>query len=170
MQRTSPSSSLDVAFDELEPEARFVTGEREITGQDVLVFAALTGDRHPQHVDERWARASPFGERVAHGMLVLSTAIGLLELNPERVVALRRVRDAVFKRPVRLGDAVHLDGQIRELRPVDDRLGLVVCGWSIVNQRGETVARVVAEVLWRRGGASYATDYETIAGPQVLPL
>ena len=50
-----------------------------------------------------------FGERVAHGLLVLGLAAGLVDFDPEEVVALRGVRDAVFKRPVRFGDTIHVE-------------------------------------------------------------
>ena len=49
---------------------------RTITEADVVPFAALTGDMHPQHTDRHWAADGPFGERIAHGMLVLSYALG----------------------------------------------------------------------------------------------
>ena len=57
---------------------------------DILQFADLTGDAHPQHVDPEWAAGSRFGEQIAHGLLVMSFAVGLLPLDPDRVVALRR--------------------------------------------------------------------------------
>ena len=87
-------------FSELVEGGRFTTRARTVTESDVVSFAALTGDWHPQHADAEWAAASPFGERIAHGMLVVSYAVGLVPFDPERVMALRRVRDAVFRRPV----------------------------------------------------------------------
>ena len=79
MPPTSLSDGLALfskPFDALETGARFVTPERTISEQDVRVFAELTGDRHPQHLDEQWAAASRFGSRIAHGMLVLSENAG----------------------------------------------------------------------------------------------
>ena len=55
---------------------------RTITEADLVSFAALTGDWHPQHADAEWADAGRFGERVAHGMLVLSYAVGLVRVRP----------------------------------------------------------------------------------------
>jgi acyl dehydratase len=137
-------------FDSLEVGERFTSRGRTVTEADVVAFASATGDRHPQHTDASWARGSPFGERIAHGMLVLSYAVGLVELDPERVMALRSVRDAVFKRPVRLGDTIRVEGRIEELTPLDANVGLVATSWRIVNQRDETVTRARLEVLWRR--------------------
>jgi 3-hydroxybutyryl-CoA dehydratase len=122
---------------------------RTITEADVAAFSALTGDWHPQHSDAVWAAESAFGERIAHGMLIVSFAVGLVNFDPERVVALRRIRDVVFKRPVRLGDTIHVEGTEAERREVDDGMALVTWNWRIVNQDGELVARVTIEALCR---------------------
>ncbi|MBA3421193.1 MAG: MaoC family dehydratase N-terminal domain-containing protein [Thermoleophilaceae bacterium] len=138
-------------FDALETGEGFVTPGRTITEADVVSFAGLTGDFHPQHVDEEWARQSQFGERLAHGMLVLSVAVGLVPLDPERVLALRRISDAVFKRPTRLGDTVRVEGKVESLREIDEETGLVGCTWKVVGPEDAVIARVKVEVLWRRG-------------------
>jgi len=149
---TDPRTSLFARdFDDLEIGARFVTQGRTLTESDVGSFAGLTGDFHPQHVDAEWARASSFGERIAHGMLVLSAAAGLVPLDPDRVIALRRISDAVLKRPVRLGDTIHVEGSLESVREVSEEAGLARWRWRIVNQASETVARADVEVLWRRG-------------------
>jgi 3-hydroxybutyryl-CoA dehydratase len=137
-------------FDSVDPGERFVTGGREISEADIAGFGALTGDMHPQHVDPEWAAGSRFGEQIAHGLLVLSCAVGLVPLDPERVVALRRVGDAVFKQPVRIGDTVHVEGEVVRTRAVDDDNGLVECRWRVVNQDGRLVALATVELLWRR--------------------
>jgi acyl dehydratase len=128
---------------------RFTTPERTIGEEDVLEFAALTGDRHPQHTDARWAADSRFGEQIAHGLLVLSYAVGLMPLDPDRVVALRRVGDAVFKKPVKIGDSVHVEGEITGLTELDPEHGLVETRWRILNQSGRLVARASAEMVWK---------------------
>jgi 3-hydroxybutyryl-CoA dehydratase len=147
----SPTASpLSLDFDALQGGERFVTRGRTITEADIVQFAALTGDMHPQHTDAAWAAESRFGERIAHGMLVVSYAVGLVPLDPERVVALRRISDVVFKHPAYIGDTIHVDGRIESLKPVDDQHGLVEALWKIVTQRGRTVARARVEMLWRR--------------------
>jgi acyl dehydratase len=127
----------------------FTSRARTITEADVVAFASLTGDFHPQHSDAVWAADSSFGERIAHGMLIVSYAVGLVAFDPERVLALRRLRDVVFKRPVRLGDTIHVEGSEAERRPVDDETALVTWNWRIVNQDGELVCRVAVEALCR---------------------
>jgi acyl dehydratase len=157
-------------FDELALGDRFTTRARTITEADVVAFATLSGDLHPQHVDAVWAADSPFGERIAHGMLVLSYAIGLLPLDPERVVALRRVRDAVFKRPVRFGDTIHVEGRVETLDAVDAEVGVVGWQWSIVNQDGRAVARVSVDVLWHRDGGQATAAEAAEAAFAGVPL
>jgi 3-hydroxybutyryl-CoA dehydratase len=139
-------------FEALEPGQEFTTRGRTVTEADVVGFASLTGDWHPQHSDAEWAAAGPFGERIAHGMLVVSLASGMVPFDPGRVVALRRVCDATFKRPVRFGDTLRVEGRIAELGAGSDEAGLVTFSWNVVNQDGRTVCRARVEVLWRRDG------------------
>ena len=136
-------------FERLSVGERFESRERVLRDTDVIVFAALSGDWHPQHCDPEWAAASPFGERIAHGMLLLSLAVGLVALDPERVMALRRIGDVVFKRPVRLNDTISVSGEITGLRPVEHTGGLVDFAWRIQNQDGALVCRASVQVLWR---------------------
>jgi 3-hydroxybutyryl-CoA dehydratase len=143
-------------FDNLEPGVEFTTAARTITESDLVSFAALTGDRHPLHTDARWAAASPFGERVAHGMLLLSYALGLVPFDPTRVVALRGVDGVVFKRPAHIGDTIRVEGAIESLEPLDEAAGLVTCRWKVLNDRDETLARATLKVLWKRDGQQTA--------------
>jgi 3-hydroxybutyryl-CoA dehydratase len=145
---------FDLDFDAVRPGERFRTEGRTIGEADITAFATLTGDTHPQHVDAEWAAGSRFGERIAHGLLVLSCASGLMPFDPERVVALRSVRDAIFKQPVRIGDTLHVEGQVADTRAVDDENGLVECRWRVVNQHGKLVARASVELLWRRAAVA----------------
>ncbi len=145
-------------FERLVVGQRFTSVQRTVRDTDVIVFSALTGDWHPQHCDPEWAARSPFGERIAHGMLVLSLAVGLVPLDPERVLALRRVGDVVFKRPVRFNEIICVEGEIAALRAIDERSGLVDFGWRVRNQDGALVARASVQVLWRTGIAAGEPD------------
>jgi 3-hydroxybutyryl-CoA dehydratase len=135
---------------------RFTTAARTLGERDILDFAALTGDAHPQHTDPEWAAGSRFGEQIAHGLLVLSFAVGLLPLDPDRVVALRRVGDAVFKQPVKIGDTVNVEGQIVRTREIDSEHGLVEARLRILRQaagaeeRARMAVRADVELVWRR--------------------
>jgi 3-hydroxybutyryl-CoA dehydratase len=143
--------SLSADFDELATGLTFTTRGRSITEHDLVSFACLTGDTHPQHTDIAWAAESPFGERIAHGMLVFSYAFGLMPFDPERVMALRGVRNAVFKRPVSIGDTIRARAAVDRLTVIDDGTGLVTLRLDVLNQRDQVVARCAVDVLWRRG-------------------
>jgi 3-hydroxybutyryl-CoA dehydratase len=127
----------------------FRSPARTITETDVVSFAALTGDWHPQHSDVEWARQSQFSERVAHGMLVLSYSIGLAPLDPERVVALRGLDSVTFKRPVMIGDTIRVEGDVQGAKPLEPGLELIEIRWRILNQDDRLVARAVVHALWR---------------------
>ena len=138
------------SFAEISVGDRFTTTGRTVNESDILAFAALTGDGHPQHTDPDWAAGSRFGEQIAHGLLVLSFAVGLLPLDPDRIVALRRVSDAVFKQPVKIGDTVHVEGEIVRTREVDAEQGLVEARLRIVNDSERLVVRAQVELVWSR--------------------
>ena len=132
----------------------FESRGRTITEADLVSFAALTGDWHPQHADAGWAASGPFGERVAHGLMVLAYTIGLAGFDPDRVIALRGLERVTFKRPVRIGDTIRVRGKVAEVRPVDAQTALVDLDWTIQNQDSATVVRARVQVLWRRSGSA----------------
>ncbi|MFN2617474.1 MAG: MaoC/PaaZ C-terminal domain-containing protein [Thermoleophilaceae bacterium] len=164
------SAPLGKAYDDLELGERFVTKGRTVTESDVVMFAALSGDSHPQHTDAEWAAGSRFGERIAHGMLLLSYAVGLMDFDPERVVALRRVADATFKRPVRIGETIRVESELTDKRELDPEHGLVGCRWRILSGSGTLVARAAVEIVWRRDGASAAPAPAAEAPPEPVLL
>ena len=135
-------------FPDLKVGERFISRGRTITEADVVSFAALTGDFHPQHTDKVFAERSIFGARVAHGMLIASYSMGMVPTS--YVVALRRLRNLVFKRPVYLGDTIHVEATIADLRPFTEEAGLVTGRWKIVNQDAKTVFKLEIEALWRQ--------------------
>ena len=142
---TSPGEMLR-PFHALEVGDRFISRARTITETDVVSFAALTADWNPLHTDASYAEQTPFGQRVAHGMLLLSYSIGLVP--NERIVALRRLKNVVFKKPVFFGDTIRVIATIADLRPMGDEVGLVTGRWRILNQDEETVFKLEIEALW----------------------
>jgi acyl dehydratase len=146
----APVIDWSAPFDALVAGAAFTTAERTVSADDVLAFARLTGDHHPLHTDAAWAADGPFGEQVAHGLLIVSIAVGLVPLDPRRVLALRAIRDAVFKRPLALGASVSVRGTITTLRPISSEAGLVAFAWSVVDGDGRLVCRAGVDVLWGR--------------------
>jgi acyl dehydratase len=147
---TPDTINWSAPFEALEAGQEFTTRGRTVTEADVVGFASLTGDWHPQHSDAQWCEGSPFGERIAHGLLVVSLAAGLVPFDPTRVVALRQVAQATFKRPVRFGDTIHVEGRVAELASGAEDAGLVTFAWDVVNQEERVVCRARVDVLWQR--------------------
>lgn len=146
---------LSLWADQLEPGMRLATGTRTIAEADVEGFAALTGDGHPQHMDAAWAASSIFGERVAHGLLVLSCAAGLFRFDPSRIVALRRLRDVTFKRPARLGASIRVEARVAKVAQIPRELAIVTLAWRIVDAADDsTLARARVDVIWRTAPSS----------------
>ena len=112
-----------------------------VTEAMVNTYADLTGDHTPVHVDEAYAKTTPFGTRVAHGLLGLSIADGLKTQAEYRFLpgmSLGWTWD--FKLPIKLGDTLHLKFRIASKRAVKrPGWGIVVIPCELINQRGEIV-------------------------------
>jgi 3-hydroxybutyryl-CoA dehydratase len=137
-------------FEALEPGAAFTTRGRTVTEADVVGFAALTGDWHPQHADASWAAASPFGERIAHGMLVLSYAAGLVPMQPGPIVAFYGMEKVRFFAPTKIGHTIRVHVELTEKEERDENLGLATFHNTILNQRDETVVKSINKVVLKR--------------------
>ncbi len=161
-------TTFEKDFDALTVGESYVTRGRTIGEADITAFATLTGDTHPQHTDAEWAAGSRFGERIAHGLLVISYASGLMPFDPERIVALRRVGDAVFKQPVKIGDTLHVEGRITGKTELDESHGLVETRWRVVNQRERLVALTTVELVWRRDSMPRVEETRADAEPVLI--
>jgi acyl dehydratase len=113
---------------------------RTITETDIVSFAGMTGDFDPLHMDHEYARQTPYGKPIAHGLLGLSVLAGLSSTSPRvRTLALVKISDWQFQRPVFVGDTVHAVTQVEQIVPHGRRSGEVVWFRKLVNQRGECV-------------------------------
>ena len=131
-----------------------VTGRRTIDGGDVSRYAGLSGDFNPLHIDAEFAKTTPFGERVAHGILTLAVSHGQQNLGgwfAGTTLALLGLDRLKFTAPVRFGDTVWTEMTVTEARPSSkpDR-GVVVFDVAVRNQRDETVCSYQETVLMRR--------------------
>ncbi|MDZ4764530.1 MAG: MaoC/PaaZ C-terminal domain-containing protein [Chloroflexota bacterium] len=133
---------LGYYFEDYELGQQLATRARTITESDIVAFAGLTGDYNPMHTDAEYMKSSPFGQRIAHGMLCLSYAVGQvyqLGFLEGRVIAFRGV-EMKFSLPVFIGDTLHVEVEIKEKRDMP-RLGggMITAGIKIVNQAGQVV-------------------------------
>lgn len=114
---------------------------RTITEADIVLHAGQSGDFYPHHLDAEWCRTQDFGQRIAHGTLVFTVAVGQTagEINPAAFsYGYDRIR---FVRPVFIGDTLTTRCAVAELRndPKRPAHGIVVERLECANQRGETV-------------------------------
>lgn len=125
----------------------WTTPGRTVTESMVTDFAGLTGDVNPLHTDAEAAKEGPFGERVAHGMLTVSLAIGLwMRIPAFEGVALSGLDDVAFLAPVPFGDTIHVEIEVTGTEE-RERSGRVVVQNEVVNQDGETVATFAARLV-----------------------
>jgi len=124
-----------------------LTRARTITETDIVNFAALTGDWYPLHTDIEYAKKGPFGERIAHGLLILSIANGLMPLYDMAIVAFYGMDKVRFTAPTKIGDTIHVELEVVEKQGKGDIGGVITLKESVKNQRGETVALSTKKVL-----------------------
>lgn len=121
----------------------FLSPARTLTETDIVSFAALTGDWHPLHTDAEYARATPFGGRIAHGMLTLVIGSALVYrlgphvTLPSSFIAFYGIDALRFVRPCRIGDTIRCRVTIAALEEKDGRRGIIVADNRILNQRDE---------------------------------
>ncbi len=120
----------------------FQTAGRTVTEADIVNFAGLSGDFHPLHVDREYAKQTSFGVRIAHGLLGLSLASGLMSrlgLIEETVVALLSLTWR-FKKPVKIGDTLSVTLIVTKVEGDRGRgHGVVTFGVNVANQEHVTV-------------------------------
>lgn len=124
-----------------------VTRGRTITETDIVGFAALTGDWYPLHSDAEYAKKGPFGERIAHGLLVLSVANGLLPLYDMAIIAFYGMDKVRFTAPTKIGDTIHVELEVINKQDKGDLGGVITLKESVNNQRGEAVALSTLKAL-----------------------
>ncbi|PJF21471.1 MAG: dehydratase [Phototrophicales bacterium] len=137
-------------FEEFEIGQTMKTRGRTITESDIVQFGALTGDFNPMHFDAEYMKSHMIGQRIAHGMLTISYAVGQayqLGFLEGTVLAFRAI-DMKFSQPVFIGDTIHVEIKVAETKPAE-RLGggIVTFDVRIVNQDGKAVQKGTWTVL-----------------------
>ncbi|MBN1581588.1 MAG: MaoC family dehydratase N-terminal domain-containing protein [Anaerolineae bacterium] len=149
---TGKSPPKDAYFEDFQVGQEMTTHGRTITEADISVFAGLSGDHHPMHTDEVYASRQFYGRRIAHGGLGLAFATGLamrLGILEESIIAFRDLTYK-FSKPIFIGDTIHVQLLIVEVKPVP-RLGggLVGLEVKVLNQDDEVVQSGTWNVLSR---------------------
>ena len=107
-----------------------------ITSEDVLLFAQVSTDNNPVHVDEEFAKTSIFGKRIAHGMLGASLISAVLGTKLPGFGTIYMSQEVKFKRPVFLGDT--LTAWVEVAEKIDAKKRMVLHTW-VENQDGAAV-------------------------------
>lgn len=156
-------------FEDLFVGMRFRSPGRTITDADLMNFAGLTGDHSELHTSDVYAQASQFGRKVAHGMLGLAYAHGLMwartgELR-ETAIAFLGIDQWKFVGPIFVGDTIFVDYKLAELRDSRSRPNQAVASFAVkvVKQDGSIVqqgrkALLVSKVPLEAVAASGRTD------------
>ena len=132
-------------FEEFEVGQIFISSARTITEADIVSFAGLSGDYNQIHTDIEFSKTTPFGQRVAHGLLVTSIASGLIALSgvlEGTVLAFREINNWKFTRPTFIGDTVHVVTEVINTKALR-RLGggAVEILVDVKNQNDDTVMK-----------------------------
>ncbi|MFJ7973433.1 MaoC/PaaZ C-terminal domain-containing protein [Psychrobacillus sp. NPDC096389] len=113
---------------------------RTITEADIVMFSALSGDWFPLHTNIEYAKETQYKQRIAHGMLVLSITTGLVHFEPGVVVAFYGMDKVRFTNPTFIGDTIHLEGKVIDLKSKGSNQGIVTVLQEVKKQTDETVA------------------------------
>ncbi len=136
---------MGLYFEEFFVGQKLVTEKRTVTENDIMSFAALTGDDNRIHTDPEFSKTTQFGKQIAHGMLGLSIASGLAwqtGILDGTVIAFREVSEWKFVKPVFIGDSIYVDMEMKETKGLP-RIGggSVSISLEVKNQNAEVCHR-----------------------------
>ena len=132
-------------FEEFSVGQKVVTVGRTVSEGDIFNFAGLTGDYNQIHTDAEFSKTTPFGQRVAHGLLGLSMAVGLIwrtGLLEGTVLAFREITEWKFVKPYFIGDTIHVEMTVTETKALP-RIGggAIIAAIVTKNQNDEVCQR-----------------------------
>lgn len=132
-------------FEEFQVGQRIVTVGRTVSEGDIMTFAGLSGDYNQIHTDAEFSQGTPFGQRVAHGLLGLAITSGLAMRTgvlEGTVIAFREINDWKFVRPIFIGDTIHAELTVTGTKAYPRlKNGSVIIDFDVRNQREETVMK-----------------------------
>lgn len=98
---------------------------KTVTETDLILFAGLTGDNNPMHIDEEFASQTRFGGRIAHGMLTASFISSVIGMKMPGSGCIYMGQNLRFMKPVRIGDTVTARATVIEIFPEKQRIKLL---------------------------------------------
>lgn len=138
-------------FEEFTTGQTVKTAGRTISEDAIFSFAGLTGDFNQIHTDAAFANQTQFGQRIAHGLLGMSIAVGLIMqtgMLEGTVLAFREINDWKFVKPFFIGDTVHAVLSISETKALP-RIGAgsLTASLEVFNQKDEVCQRGTLNLL-----------------------
>ena len=132
-----------IGFDELEVGDSFESSARTITQAEVTLFAGISGDFNPIHMNHVHAGEGPFRQPIAHGLLVLSVASGLgIQAPKTNTLAFLSIENWEFLKPVYFGDTIHVRNTVTGLEARSrGRRGVVTWTKEVLNHKGQVVQK-----------------------------
>jgi 3-hydroxybutyryl-CoA dehydratase len=149
---------LNRYFDEIQVGDRYTSRGRTITEADIVNFSGITGDWYPLHTDIEYAKNTAFKQRIAHGMLILSIATGLVPLTPGFLVAFYGMEQVRFTNPTFIGDTIHVEDEVIEKTDKGDKGGVVSFRRVIKKHSGEIVVSLIAKALMSKNKAAQTIE------------
>ena len=133
-------------FEDIEVGDEYESPARTVTEADIVLFAGVSGDYNVLHTDAELMKTSIFGERIAHGLLVLAIQSGLLSrgMPPYATAGFQSLRWK-FKAPIKIGDTVRVRARVSAKKD-----GVVTLARRVLNQRDEVVQEGETDVLVER--------------------
>ena len=145
-------------WEEWDIGAKFESPARTVTEADIVMFAGISGDYNPLHINEEYCKTMPFGTRVAHGPLVYAIAAGLLfqlHLYDDTLIAFLGFEKLMFTKPVKPGDTVRARIKVLEKRETSNlERGVMKRELKVLNQRDEVVQDALQAFLLKRKPAA----------------
>ena len=155
-----------LSFDDLVVGDEWESPRRTITAADVALFAGLSGDFNPIHVDFEAAGRGPFGQPVAHGLLGMAVGSGLISQAPRvETLAFLGILEWRFHHPILFGDTIRGLSRVETLEPAaNGRRGVVTWHRRILNQDDLVVqegrTQTLVRARSRRSGSASPTHLD----------
>lgn len=149
--------SVGYHYEDFEIGKEILTQGRTITETDIVNFSAFTGDWSEIHTNRHYAETTFFGKRIAHGMLTFSVATGLAILTrllEGTIIAFEGINNWEFKRPVFIGDTIHVKLLCEEKNEKKLRGGVnagqVILSVFVINQENKICQQGTWSTLIKR--------------------
>ena len=132
------NKDMDVKLNGLTEGIDLPAIEKLITQENINQYAKVSQDFNPIHIDEEFARKTPLGGTIAHGMLVLAYVSQMMTASFGQSWLTEGKLDVRFKVPARPGDTINVTGKVRKIDKSDEQT-IINCDILCSNQKDEAV-------------------------------